>query len=111
MFVANATGIHNLVIGQGDVCGTDCPPHIRIKDSRRTPAPARCDDLPHISVGTPSGVPGSLCGPADEAQGGGDERQSNEAGATPAIVRGMTEIADPRRVQTETPDLEITLPA
>jgi anti-sigma regulatory factor (Ser/Thr protein kinase) len=27
------------------------------------------------------------------------------------MVRGMTEIADPRRVETETPDLEITLPA
>jgi serine/threonine-protein kinase RsbW len=27
------------------------------------------------------------------------------------MVRGMTELADPRRVETETPDLEITLPA
>ena len=31
-------------------------------------------------------------------------------GGNPATVRGMTEIADPR-VETETPDLEITLPA
>src|SRR5262245_60430176 len=64
MFVANALGIHNSLIGQGVGCGTDIPPHIRIRESRRTPAPARCDDLPHISVGTPSGVPTSLSRPA-----------------------------------------------
>ena len=115
----------------GSECGTDSrliPHHGQSPD----PAPARCDDLPHINVGTPSGVPTSLRGPPGgvsanrlgvsspgrpweerrpECTGGDDERQLQEAGHTPAAPLGMTETADTQRVQTQLPDLEITLPA
>ena len=44
-------------------------------------------------------------------QGGDDERQRKAVGIIPAARLGMTETADPQRVQTQAPDLEITLPA
>jgi serine/threonine-protein kinase RsbW len=46
-----------------------------------------------------------------ECTGGDDERQLQKAGHTPAARLGMTETADTQRVQTQLPDLEITLPA
>jgi anti-sigma regulatory factor (Ser/Thr protein kinase) len=46
-----------------------------------------------------------------ERIGGEDERQLQEVGTVPGAGVGMTEIADTERVQTELPDLEITLPA
>jgi serine/threonine-protein kinase RsbW len=46
-----------------------------------------------------------------ERTGGDDERQLQEVGHTPAARLGMTETADTQRVQTQLPDLEITLPA
>jgi serine/threonine-protein kinase RsbW len=50
-------------------------------------------------------------GKASGAQGGDDERQLKEVGTTPVARLGMTETADTQRVQTQLPDLEITLPA
>jgi anti-sigma regulatory factor (Ser/Thr protein kinase) len=50
-------------------------------------------------------------GDASGAQGGDDEQQLKEVGTTPAARLGMTETADTERVQTQLPDLEITLPA
>jgi len=50
-------------------------------------------------------------GKASGGQGGDDERQLKEVGTTPAARLGMTETADTQRVQTQLPDLEITLPA
>jgi serine/threonine-protein kinase RsbW len=44
-------------------------------------------------------------------QGGDDERQRKAVGTIPAARLGMTETAHSQRVQTQAPDLEITLPA
>src|SRR5262245_15328784 len=62
MFVANANVVDIAGAGARRACGMDLPPHMSITDSRRIPAPARCDDLPDISAGTPQGVPASLRG-------------------------------------------------
>jgi serine/threonine-protein kinase RsbW len=40
-----------------------------------------------------------------------DDEQRDEPGTIPAIGRAMTEVDAPHPVETETPDLEITLPA
>jgi serine/threonine-protein kinase RsbW len=40
-----------------------------------------------------------------------DDQKSTEPGTTGATRRAMTEVEAPHRVETETPDLEITLPA
>ena len=48
---------------------------------------------------------------ASGAQGGDDERQLQKLCTNPAVLPGMTEIADTERLRTQHPDLEITLPA
>jgi anti-sigma regulatory factor (Ser/Thr protein kinase) len=40
-----------------------------------------------------------------------DDHKTTEPGTTRATGRAMTEVETPHRVETETPDLEITLPA
>jgi serine/threonine-protein kinase RsbW len=40
-----------------------------------------------------------------------DDEQSSQPGSTRPIRRAMTEVQAPHRVEIETPDLEITLPA
>jgi hypothetical protein len=60
MFVANGNTVH-MSGGRARAAVRDgLPAAYRIAERRRIPAPARCDDLPHISVWTPSGVPTSL---------------------------------------------------
>jgi serine/threonine-protein kinase RsbW len=54
---------------------------------------------------------GAAIGAPAEYKGAFDERQSNEAGGHPALVCAVTEIAYTPRVEIQTPDLEITLPA
>ena len=116
----------------GFECGTDFPPHTasrtvagslprrdamtsptstsgRLRASRRryvgSPRRGITDRLGVSSPGRPWEERRPEC------IGGDDERQLQEAGHTPAARLGMTETADTQRVQTQLPDLEITLPA
>jgi serine/threonine-protein kinase RsbW len=76
-------------------------------------SPRRYED-PSAGYHGPSGR--ILSGPAAGGRasgvtGGDDDRQLQKAGHAAAALLGMTETADRLRVQTELPDLEITLPA
>src|SRR6266508_5788710 len=131
MFVANRSTVQVPRAGARPSVRDGHPASYRITESHRTLP--RCDAMTSPTSasgrlrasrrrlpGHVAGYPGwsgrilsgaAVGGKAPEAQGGDDERQLQELGSTPPARGLMTEIADTERVQTQLPDLEITLPA